>query len=141
MCVCQSLFQQNERVTSSQTPSRYLQKPPEKRPPCQVQYICESESLPSTICAWHPPRYFLPRMYYSRCADTHTRGIHPGAFSHICMCVRVSLKQCAHRILSDTFFHICAPPRLTGTGWRRPIGCLELQVIFRKRAIISQKSN
>jgi len=49
---------------------------------------------------------------------------------HVCMyvCMHVCMYVC---IVTRVNKHKIA---LTVTGWRRPIGCLELQVIFRKRA-------
>jgi len=45
-----------------------------------------------------------------------------------CACVRES--GCVR--VAECPFHVYPP--FFGTGWRRPKGCLELQVIFRKRA-------
>jgi len=52
ICVCQSLFHLNIRVTSSQTPQTpplYIQKQPEKLyPSLQVHHVCVSESFSTT---------------------------------------------------------------------------------------------
>jgi len=52
-------------------------------------------------------------------------------------CDAIGSEVCRHELCNDLF--ICAMwlsaiRHIDITGWRRPIGCLKLQVIFRKRA-------
>jgi len=60
-----------------------------------------------------------------------------GGIPHVAqVCVGSQKIVCYRRsvllyVIICTFAH---PTRVTRTGWRRPIGCLELHVIFRKRA-------
>ena len=63
------------------------------------------------------------------------------AFACVCMCVCVNVCVCECVCVCwvcgdwlDTCTSICA--RYFSTWWRSPIGCLKLQVIFRKRATI-----
>ena len=65
-------------------------------------------------------------------------------YTYICVCVYVYTCTYMHvyihaRIYTYTYTHMylcsCAQVRHTGhTGWQRPIECLQLQVIIRKRA-------
>ena len=98
ICVCQSLFQLDMRVASSQTPSLYIQKQPEKLCPSLqvhhvcVHHVCVSESLstnkgvtsseiPHVVCIMTYPAYGYTAFYY------------------ICRHTRLESKQSQHQIL------------------------------------------
>ena len=49
-------------------------------------------------------------------------------YIYMCLCIHIYIYICTH-----TCVYI-KPANVSGAGWRRPIGCLKLQVIFRKRA-------
>jgi len=54
----------------------------------------------------------------------------------VCLCVGVCVCVCTYTYKNQTNAAQKCPNRThrCRTGWRRPIGCLKLQVIFRKRA-------
>jgi len=51
---------------------------------------------------------------------------------YVCVCVCVCVR--ARPVAQDGAFFAGGTGWREGTGWRRPIGCLKLHVIFRKRA-------
>jgi len=67
---------------------------------------------------------------------------------HICVYIYINNHKCTHICLYDWFLacskdvikslfqskRVFGEQPVHSTGWRRPIGCLKLQVIFRKRA-------
>ena len=71
------------------------------------------------------------------CVEMHTHTLRHRHISHfLSIIICVSLKALSeHRLKSHQ--NIFART-INVTGWRRPIGCLKLQVIFRKRAINSR---
>ena len=52
---------------------------------------------------------------------------------HVCMHVRIHVCMCIYTYIFMRIY-MCALSKYICTGWWRPIGCLKLQVIFRKRA-------
>jgi len=58
------------------------------------------------------------------------------AHSYVCavICVRVYMCLECVRIVLGLLYVIIRALQSLATGWRRPVGCLKLQVIFRKRA-------
>ena len=61
-------------------------------------------------------------------------GYHRCTYIHVCIHIHTYIyaRICIYYIYSHIYKHL--QPLSYCTGWRRPVGCLQLQVIFRKRA-------
>ena len=83
-------------------------------------YMCVYRKCCHTHLRSHPPthKYTHHTHTHIQTPITHTHT-HTDTYTHVCVCS-----------INKTHTHIC----VCSTGWRRPTGCLNLQVIFRKRA-------
>jgi len=67
---------------------------------------------------------------------SHTYGVHC-TYIHMCAC-SIMCKSISNKLYvsfaKEPYIHIDVRMCGCSTGWRRPIGCPKLQVIFRKRA-------
>jgi len=84
------------------------------------------------LWCWEP---FRIKVYCMRrdsfiCDMTHPCCV--TSLIHMCLFGGSTLRFDAESLLE--FNDVCACVHIQRTGWRRPIGCLKLQVIFRKRA-------
>ena len=68
-----------------------------------------------------------PQQQYLYDSQLRMRNLKHTSTPGMCVCVLVRVHICVCMCVRLT-------PRFATTGWRRPIGCFELQVIFRKRA-------
>ena len=73
------------------------------------------------------------------CIHTHFDILGFPATLYVCVCVCVYCVTYIHaymQFIQTVHMYVCMCCRIACTGWRRPIGCLKLQVIFRKKAKI-----
>jgi len=106
-----------------------------------VQMVCIYTYIYMYVCVWVTSRIIFS--YFS--SKSCTNGMYIYINIYMCVCVR---EWCyiPHHILAyqygkkcsnmkrDVVITLCATECKYGTGWRRLIGCLKLQIIFHKRA-------
>jgi len=75
-------------------------------------------------------------MWHALCHIQHPYKICPTHYAWVTS--HIYMSHVTHMNVTYSAWHSTSKGNMPNTGWRRPIGYLELQVIFRKRATISR---
>jgi len=97
---------------------------------CGLAWICSQLTIKIELCvyAWIYVCIYAC-MYVCRC-------MYVGVHVYIHTCIHICTYSCIHIHKYINMHHIKSNPQRT--GWQRPTECLEMHVIFRKRATSSR---